>query len=374
MKKFWKKDKNIIFFIFKAFAVWRLSLFLIEFLSKIIPLNKGYLGSIPWANFDGVHYLSIAENGYGIYQQAFFPFFPLMLRLLSFVFLENYIIAGLVIVHLSFFIALYFFYKLVKLDYNEETASWSVLFLIFFPTSFFFASIYTESLSLVSIMISFYFVRKSNFILGSLLGGISSATRLVGIFLLPSIIIEFYQKHKKTVLGHNNFLASILVSIIILSSLGFLLYILYLWKMFGDPLLFVHSLSAFGVGRSGGEIILLPQVIFRYFKIFSTVPFFTHDTLIALLEISLFFIFVSVLLFNIRKIRLSYFVFSILAVMIPTFSGTLSSIPRYLLVVFPVFIILGGLKSSFLKVSFLILSLVLLVILTSYFLRGYFIA
>jgi len=374
MKKLWEKDKKIIFFILKIFIAWRLSLFLIEFLSKIIPLNKGYLGPLPWANFDGVHYLSIAENGYGIYQQAFFPLFPLMIKLLSFLVFRDYVLSGLFIVHLSFFIALYFFYKLVKLDYSEEAAKWSIMFLIFFPTSFFFASIYTESFSLMFIMASFYFVRKSNFILGSLLGGVSSATRLVGIFLLPSIIIEFWQKYKKKVSDRNKFLFLITVSIILFSSSGLVLYVFYLWRVYQDPLLFVHSLPAFGVGRSGGEIILLPQVIFRYLKIFSTVPFFTHDVLIASLEISLFFIFLFILLLNVAKIRLSYLIFSLLAIMTPTFSGTLSSIPRYLLVVFPVFIILGSLKSNLLKFSLLILSLVLLVILTSYFLRGYFIA
>ncbi|OGK30460.1 hypothetical protein A3F29_00455 [Candidatus Roizmanbacteria bacterium RIFCSPHIGHO2_12_FULL_33_9] len=372
MKKLWEKDKNIVLFIFKAFTAWKLSLFLIEFLSKIIPLNRGYLGSVPWANFDGVHYLSIAENGYGIYQQAFFPFFPLMLKFLSFIFLGNYIIAGLVIAHLSFFIALYFFYKLIKLDYSEKIASWSVLFLIFFPTSFFFASIYTESLLLIFVILSFYLARKKNFILAGVIAGFASATKLVGIFLLPALILEFYLQNKDRIYLKSYILN--LISIIVLSSSGLVAYIFYLWKVYGDPLLFVHSLSAFGVGRSGGELIFLPQVIFRYFKIFSTVPFFTHDVPIALLEFSLFFIFLFILVFNIKKIRLFYLIFGILAIMTPTLSGTLSSMPRYLLVVFPVFIILGCLKNNFLKFSLLIVSLVLLVILTSYFLRGYFIA
>lgn len=369
MKKLWKKDKNIIFFIFKAFITWRLSLFLIEFLSKIIPLNKGYLGPVPWANFDGVHYLSIAENGYGIYQQAFFPFFPLMLKLLSFIFLGSYIIAGLVIVHLSFFIALYFFYKLVKLDYSEKIANWSVLFLIFFPTSFFFVSIYTESLLLMFVILSFYLTRKKNFILASVIAGFASATKLVGIFLLPVLILEFYLQNKDRIYLKSYILH--LISIIVLSSSGLVAYIFYLWKVYGDPLLFVHSLPAFGVGRSGEEIILLPQVIFRYFKIFSTIPFFTHDALIALLELSLFFIFLFILLLNITKIRLSYLIFGIFAIMTPTLSGTLSSIPRYLLTVFPVFVIFAQYKH---KKALLGLFIIFLIILTAFFLRGYFVA
>lgn len=374
MKKFWKTDKNTVLFIVKVFTTWRLFLFFIEILSGIIPLNRGYLGPLPWANFDGVHYLHIAENGYNTYQQAFFPLFPLMIKLLSFLIFRDYVSSGLFIVHLCFFLAIYLLYKLVKLDYNEKTAKWSVIFLIFFPTSFFFASIYTESFSLVLIMASFYFMRKSNFVLGSFFGGISSATRLVGIFLLPSILIEFWQNVRKKVSDHNKFLFLITVSIILFSSSGLALYIFYLWGVYQDPLLFVHSLPAFGVGRSGGGIILLPQVIFRYFKIFATVPFFTHDALVALLEFVLFFIFLFILVFNIKKIRLSYLIFSILAIMTPTFSGTLSSIPRYSLVIFPVFIILGNLKNNLLKFSLLIASLILLFILTSYFLRGYFIA
>lgn len=46
------------------------------------------------ANFDGIHYLDIAQKGYGIYQQAFFPFYPQLVRVLGNIFAGQYLLAG----------------------------------------------------------------------------------------------------------------------------------------------------------------------------------------------------------------------------------------------------------------------------------------
>ena len=369
MKKLWKTDKNIILFIVKVFTTWRLFLFFIEILSGIIPLNRGYLGSLPWANFDGVHYLHIAQYGYQTYEQAFFPLFPFLIKSLSILFINNYLISSLFIVHASLLIALLFFYKLLAFDFEDKIVKWFIALFLFFPTSFFFVSIYTESLFLMFVILSFYLARKKNFILASVIAGFASATKLVGIFLLPALILEFYLQNKDRI--YLKFYILNLISIIVLSSSGLVAYIFYLWKVYGDPLLFIHSLPAFGVGRSGGEVIFLPQVIFRYLKIFITVPFFNHDFPIALLEFNLFSMFLFILILNIKKIRLSYLIFSIFAIMTPTLSGTLSSIPRYLLVVFPVFVIFAQYKY---KKALLGLFIIFLIILTAFFLRGYFIA
>ncbi len=79
------------------FISWRLSLLLIMVLAiKFIPLSQKdkYLGGGPfnfplspglfsWANFDGEHYLSIAQNGYKILEQAFFPMYPMMMSVFA---------------------------------------------------------------------------------------------------------------------------------------------------------------------------------------------------------------------------------------------------------------------------------------------------
>ena len=44
--------------------------------------QKLYFLSI-WKNYDGGHYTSIAEHGYSIIQYAFFPLYPLLIKIVS---------------------------------------------------------------------------------------------------------------------------------------------------------------------------------------------------------------------------------------------------------------------------------------------------
>ena len=143
-----------------------------------------------WANFDGVHYLRLAQDGY-IYglTQAFFPFYMLLIRWLSYIFINKLLVA-LLISHICFILALGMFYKLLRLDYSKKIAKWSLLFLIYFPTSFYFLSAYTESLFLLLLLSSFYFLRTKDY-LKMRIGGIAvTLTRITGIFLLPAFFYE----------------------------------------------------------------------------------------------------------------------------------------------------------------------------------------
>ena len=150
-----------------------------------------------WGNFDGVHYISIAIEGYlfGL-TQAFFPFYPLLIRWLSLI-THNQLWSGLIISHFCFIGFLYYFIRLGRLDYPAKTVSWAVLLLILFPTSWFFFSVYTESLFLLLAALSLYLARTRRFTAAVLLAGIASGTRLVGIFLLPAILWEYFQAVKK---------------------------------------------------------------------------------------------------------------------------------------------------------------------------------
>src|SRR3990167_3950249 len=140
------------------FIAFRLADWLISYLA---PFFIPFLGFFPYkeiaaqynlpkfltafANFDGAHYLLIAKNGYTQYQQAFFPLYPLLIRWLSPFFLNNHLLTGLLISNVSFLLGLYFFSKYLKLAINNQQLTiWSIVFLLVFPTSFFFGAVYTE--------------------------------------------------------------------------------------------------------------------------------------------------------------------------------------------------------------------------------------
>ena len=115
------------------FLLWRVFDFLIIFFSqKVIP----YLGFFPYsdqlprfhlptwisalANFDGLHYISIAGNGYAQYEQAFFPLYPILIKFLSPLFLNNQLLTGLIISNFSFLLGLIIFNKYLKLIFPKN--------------------------------------------------------------------------------------------------------------------------------------------------------------------------------------------------------------------------------------------------------------
>src|SRR5204863_6672129 len=75
-----------------------------------------------------------------------------------------------------------------------------------------------------------------------------------------------------------------------------------------------------------------------------------------------------------RGVRRSYIIFSVSALLFPTLSGTLSSLPRYILASFAIFIYLGLIKSRLIKITLISIGLCFEALLTILFLQGYFVA
>lgn len=307
-----------------------------------------------WGNFDGAHYISIAQEGYlyGL-TQAFFPVYPLLIKWLTFI-IHNQLLAGLLISHFCFVGFLYYFIKLGRLDYPDKTVFWAVLLLILFPTSWFFFSVYTESLFLLLTALSLYLARTRRFPAAAIIAGLASGTRLVGIFLLPAILWEYYQANKKPKIH-----TLALLSLAGLS--GFLLYLNFLQQKFHNFLIFVSSQPGFGAGRQVDTIVMLYQVIFRYLKMFFGVSLSNEIFPVLVFEFFIAMIFLGIIIYAcLKKIRLSYLIFFIPTFLLPTFTGTFSSMPRYVLTGFPLFYLIGRIKSKPLKIIILLISFALL--------------
>ena len=186
------------------FLGWKLLLIISLFVAiNFIPLgNKDrYLGGgyinysispiiFSGANFDGEHYLSIAIFGYKPLEYAFFPVYPFLISnsvkpfSFDFVSLITYsTISGLVISNFAFLVSLILLYELLRIDYSRKIAYLTIILLLIFPTSFFFGSLYTESIFLLLTVASFYCARKGNWWLAGILGCIASATRVFGVLL-----------------------------------------------------------------------------------------------------------------------------------------------------------------------------------------------
>lgn len=355
-------------FILKSFFIWRILLFIPIFLAPyFFKLQNNFLGggmekylSNPylwsWANFDGEHYLSIAKIGYGGGEQAFFPLYPLLLKIFG-----EEVWGGLILSNLSLLFALFGMYKLARLDYSEKISKLAIILLLLFPTSFYFAGVYTESLFLALVVWSFYFFRKEKYLLSGILGMFLSATRIIGI-----VLVYLYVFIKKRI----NFM--------LLVPLGLLCYMYYSYVTWGDYLKFFNSASGFGEQRSD-HLIMLPQVFYRYFvKIIPNLTWSYFPVVFTtILEITTAVLFLSLIFVSFKKLDIKYWIFFVLAYLIPTLSGSFSSLSRYILVIFPAFFFLAQIVSNLpklLKLGIYVILSIILLIAQMLFVRGYFVS
>jgi len=390
---------------------------------KIVSFRERFLGkglgekvsSLFWsrANFDGFHYTKIARDGYQYAQQAFFPLYPKLIKFFS-RFFKSYIISGLFISHLAFFLLLWFLFKLFKEEGIEESRIKQALFLlVIFPTSFYFLSVYSESLFLFFVILSFYLARKGKFLAAGLVGGLASYTRPVGVFLFPALLVEYYQiasrrkmkdrllalKERLTHPRRNHFLYLLQTRLPHLKNLFFISlslwglgkYMFFLKKTQNDWLYFAHVQPSFGAQRTVNRIILLYQVFWRYLKMVVTVypKQWLYFNVWFELIISSLFLFLLVWGWYKRKeykIRNSWLVFATAAYLLPTLTGTFSSMPRYVLVCFPCFLVLSRIMEQLLlsfkdnkkkrvfRWGYILISTSILVIVSTAFFCGYWVA
>lgn len=370
------------------FFSWRFLLILaLLFAIHFVPLGSvdRFLGGGPgnyriapevfsWANFDGEHYLSISIFGYKEFEHAFFPVYPFLITFLSIPFasdLQNLLLAstiiGVLISNISFAIALVILFKLLELDFSKKIGLATIILILTFPTSFYFGSVYSESLFLLLSVSTFYFARRKKWLLASIFGILASATRVFGILLLPALIAElFLQKEKLSKAAW-----------IFLIPLGLLAYMYYQHLTTGDALAFYHLQERVGEQHQQG-IVLLPQVFFRYVNILLHVDYSQTIYQTIILEFVTGVLFFLLPIYGyFKKIRFSYLIYAMLGFLLPSIQGSFSSNPRYILVLFPSFLAAALWFTNTgrtLKAIILFSLIVMLVLETTLFLRGYWVA
>ena len=198
----------------------------------------------------------------------------------------------------------------------------------------------------------------------------ASATRVLGLMLLPLIMLEIYlwAKGRKIELGEK---IKALIGIVA-APMGTLLYMVYLKATTGSYLYFLTAQAPFGAQRSAERFILLPQVIYRYLKIFTSLPVFSLEFLSASLEFLFALIPLTLLIVFWKKMRLSYWLFTFVVLLIPTLTGTFSSMPRYALMGFLLLPLIAQRKKLLGPLIFVFI--LLGVILIGLFSRGYWVA
>lgn len=338
----------------KIFIIWLVAVFLILYFGFLnLPHTKtfeyDFFGSL--GNWDGGHYLGIAKEGYSQkFQYAFFPLYPLAIRFLSLV-THNYLLSAVSISIVSTFLGLHLLYRLVSQDFDKKIAEKAVLIFLFFPTSFFLLTAYSEGLFFFLSIAAFYFLRQKKLFWAVLAASLVSATRLVGLAVVAGLIVEVVVTRG---FNRKNWY-------VLFAPFGFVIYCIFLFSQTGDPFYFITAENHWQ------RLLTVPTVGFW--------QALTNITSVNILLDLAFAIFG--LGFAIRSFRFlspSLAIYSLISVGIPLFTPTLSSMSRFLLPIFPVFILMALIKNPFINMGLQVFSLMLLAVFSVLFITGYFVA
>lgn len=339
------------------------SLVFLPFASNLLqnPRIAEYGTLEAWSIWDAPHYLDIADNWYqstgdDAYWIVFLPLFPVLVAITQYLpFLGILQAAYLVSISAAVGSAIVF-YKLVRLDETRKVSLYSVLALFIFPTSFFLFLPYPESVFLLLILLTFYNLRKGNFLLGSIFAMLATATKIAGLALIPVIFVEFLLHHI-TLQKPAKLLKAVLI--LNLPIAGFLFYLLINYLTFGDIFYFQKAQN------QNWNTDFYPIVpAFKQAVSFTSDPEFETAIYLGFGQLIAFFLALATLVYSWFKLRKSYFVFSLAFFVIYASMSYWLSFPRYLLSLFPLFIMMGRFSQNrFFVTLYIFLSLILLFVL-----------
>jgi hypothetical protein len=147
----------------------------------------------PAARFDSVWFLAISQHGYEVNgRPAFFPLLPMLISAGGSL-TGSALFAGILISSALGLVALYLLHRLVMLDFDAIDARNAVRITAFLPSAFVLSAVYSESLFLVVSVGAIYSARLGRWALAGILGALAAATRSTGLLLvLPLLFIYLY--------------------------------------------------------------------------------------------------------------------------------------------------------------------------------------
>lgn len=282
---------------------------------------------------DGGWNIAVAEEGYehapfeasAQHNWAIFPLYPLLVRFIARL-TRDYELTAIALSNLCFLLALILLHKTVlAFGFEPSVADCTLFYLAVFPTSYFFSVAQTESLFLLLTAASFYAAARESWWTAGIFGALASATRFSGILLLPALLLLYWQRHRFRLRA--NLLGVLLV------PFGLLSFMYYLWRITGNAFAFKDVQAAWG--RSATFFF---QPIFNYAindrEIASPWDFRLLNFSMALLAF-----ICAYALARRREWALAFY--TLASVVIPLSSQSWMGMTRYMMVVFPISLMLA---------------------------------
>ena len=316
----------------------------------------------PATRWDSTWYLSIAHSGYAhAADTVFFPLYPGLVALLSAPLGGMAVVfVGMIVSSACALAALILLHRLVELDFGSEVACNAVWILAWLPVSLFLSAVYPESLFLLLVIGAFYAGRLGRWWLAGLLGALAAATRNSGVLLVvPLLLLYLYGPREDREpdwragrLRPRYALRADLIWIALV-PIGLLAYLGYLELRLGAPLAPFNQ-----QGHWHRTFVLLggvPAGVWEGIKaLIAAVPggasliqvHLNADSILRrIVELGFLILSAALLRYSWKRLPFPYTVFAalglILAVSAPTKVEPLRSLPRFTLVLFPLWVALA---------------------------------
>jgi hypothetical protein len=308
----------------------------------------------PLARWDSVWYLRIADSGYGgtasssAPRAAFFPLYPLLVRVLATPFGASpgaLLLAAYAVSLAAFLGALVLLHRLTELELGRRLARPTLLLLAVFPAAVYFGAPYSESLFLLLAVGAFYAARSGSWAWAGACAGLASATRSAGLLLLIPLVMLWWGSQQRRPRD---------AAWLLLGPLGIAAYAAWLGLVEGDALRFLDVQDAWSrelkvplAGAWDGFVAAVDGVRQLasgsrspvYFEVAAGDPF-----RIAAINVMLFAALIFAVLACVgvwRRLPRAYGAWVGASLVLPlTFPVTpqpLMSLPRFVAVLFPIF-------------------------------------
>lgn len=315
-----------------------------------------------FTRYDSGWYFDIARNGYryvegGRGNIAFFPVYPLLMRLVGRAFgprPSDLYVGGIVVSWVAFALAMVVLFRLARLDLPRRRAERAVLLTAIFPFAFFYGVVYTEAVFLLFTVASFYGFRTRQWLLGGVCGGLATATRVNGVLMLPALAWIAWRRAEPTPRDR-----ALAVAGLLLVAGGVGAYSLYIYQLSGNPLEWAATISRWGyypggeptagLARLGRSLLTHP---YAYLAGERLAPYDTLNGLTALL-------FAVAVPFVWWRFGAAYGWLMAANLWLPLSSGQYEGMGRYCAVLFPFFIWLATLESRAVLTAVLVVSAML---------------
>ena len=194
----------------------------------------------PLARWDSVWYLRVAESGYGesAPRAAFFPLYPLLIRAVATPLGGSnaaLLIAAYLVSIAAFLGALVLLHRLTELELGRRLARPALLLLALFPAAVYFGAPYSESVFLLLAVGAFYAARTGHWAWAGTCAALASATRSAGLLLLIPLVLLWWASQRRRPRE---------AAWLLLAPLGVAAYAAWLGLVEGDALRFLDVQDA----------------------------------------------------------------------------------------------------------------------------------